>query len=187
MLITGVRTILSPLSIAIFLISIAILPANAAVLSSRGGTAASKDYIILPKDSATPNDKKAFGDKLLKSVGDKNKIYTSDVDCCGIGFWSVPLTDQQRTDLSTNDVVDAIEEDVEEKWSSVEPPTTQGRSLKYDIRDSLAKRAIVHECFSFHSRNIPTSLIWISTISTIQLAKTFRSTSSILEPIQIIR
>lgn len=143
--ITSVRTTLPPLSIAIFFISIAILPANAAVLSSRGETAASKDYIILPKDSATPNDKKAFGDKLLKSVGDKNKIYTSDVDCCGIGFWSVPLTDQQRTDLSTNDVVDAIEEDVEEKWSSVEPPTTQGRSLKYDIRDSLAKRAIVHE------------------------------------------
>lgn len=95
----------------------------------------------MPKDSATDDSKRAFGDKLLKAVGDKNKIYTSDVDCCGIGFWSVPLTDQQRTDLSTDQTVDAIEEDVEESWNSVEPPTTKARGL-----DSIfGKRAIVNE------------------------------------------
>ena len=145
MLITGVRTILPSLFIGIFFISIAIFPANAAVLPSTGEMVALKDYLILPKDSATDNDKKAFSETLLKAVGDKNSIYTSDVDCCGIGFWSVPLTDQQRTDLSTDNVVDAIEEDVEETWSSVDPPTTEGRSLKYDIKNSLTKRAIVHE------------------------------------------
>jgi len=121
-LITGVRTILPSLFISIFFISIAILTTNAAILPSRGETAALKDYIILPKNSATADDKKAFGEKLLKAVGDKNKIYTSDVDCCGIGFWSVPLTDQRRTDLSTDKIVSTIEADVEEKWSSVDLP-----------------------------------------------------------------
>jgi len=145
MLTTGVRIILPSLFIGIFFISIAILPANAAVLSSRGETPVLKDYIILPKESATANDKKAFGEKLLKAVGDKNRIYTSDVDCYGIGAWSAPLTDKQRTDLSTDKVVDNIEEDMKQEWDSVEPPTTEGRSLKYDIRNSLAKRAIVHE------------------------------------------
>lgn len=145
MLTTGVRIILPSLFIGIFFISITILPANAAILSSRAETAASKDYIISPKDSATADDKEAFGEKLLKVIGDKDKIYKSDVDCCGIGFWSVQLTDQQRTQLSTDKVVDDIEEDMKQEWDSVEPPTTEGRSLKYDIRNSLAKRAIVHE------------------------------------------